>query len=83
MGIGGGLGDSGKKGKMGKWDCLDGRRWVGAVEKCRRWCVGGLGTDDRWWNGVWRWLEVRETKMRGRKTVRRGEKWGKGGEKVT
>jgi hypothetical protein len=78
MGIRGGLGNGGKKGKWGNgivW--MAGGGWV-------RWrCVGGLGIDGRQWNGVWRWLEVREMEMRGRKIARWGEKWGKEGEKVT
>jgi hypothetical protein len=47
MGIRGGLGNGGKKGKWGNgivW--MAGGGWV-------RWrCVGGLGIDGRQWNGV-------------------------------
>jgi hypothetical protein len=49
------LGFWGMFGKKGKSGCLGGRRWVGTVEKGRRWCLGGGGGGGWWWDGVF-WM---------------------------
>jgi hypothetical protein len=62
-----------------------GRRWVGTVEKGRRWCLGGGGGGCRRWVAVGvENLDVREERTEGRGgAVRLGEKMGKGKGNVT